>query len=195
MQDYLNMLDKVPSSANFTEFLRDYLEHGNQLPTTEFAKLDSVFDCDFAEVFTKYYYMREIGFQTEELFKHKLEIFCMVEIPYIIEKATKLKTEFASIFNTGYSITTLTSQENSLETESKDFKKPIDKSGGTLTNDSLSGGNKQNNTGVLDGMQTITYSKNPKFNNIESVILYQEKFANIFHESIKVFEPLFMQVF
>ena len=193
MQDYLNTLDKTPSSANFTEFLRDYIEHGNQLPNDEFAKLDSVFECNFAEVFTKYFYMREIGFQTEELFKHKLEVFCMVEIPFIKEKAERLKTEFNSIFS-GYSITTLTSQTTSMNSESKDYKKPIDNAG-TLTNSSLSGGNKSNNGGNLSGNQTITYSKNPRYNNIESLVMYQEKFLNMLHEALDIFEPLFMQVF
>lgn len=195
MQDYLNMLDKTPSSANFTEFLRDYLEHGNELPEAKLNQLNNVFDCNFTNLFTEYFYMREIGFQTEELFKHKLDVYCDVEIPFILEKATALKTQFATIFNSGYSITTLTAQTTTLNAESKDYKKPIDKSGGTLTNDSLSGGNKQNNTGDLDGSQTITYSKNPKFNNMESVIMYQEKFANLLHEALKIFEPLFMQVF
>lgn len=193
MQDYLNRLDKTPSSANFTEFLRDYIEHGNQLPSEEFAKLNSVFECNFADVFTKYFYMREIGFQTEELFKHKLEVFCMVEIPYIKEKAERLKTEFNSIFS-GYSITTLTSQTTSMDSESKDYKKPIDNNG-TLTNSSLSGGNKTNNAGGLSGNQTITYSKNPRYNNIESLVMYQEKFLNMLHEALDRFEPLFMQVF
>ena len=93
----------VPSSANYTEFLRDYLIN-NTLPNA-LSDLDNVFECDFKEEFKQYYLMREIGFDTEELFKQKLNIQCAIMLPYYADKATKLKMLFTNIFENGYSIT------------------------------------------------------------------------------------------
>ena len=90
MRDFI-----VPSSANYTEFLRDYLKT-NTLPAS-LNDADEAFECDFKQTFTDYYLMREIGFDTEEMFN--------IMLPYYIDKATKLKLLFTDIFETGYSIT------------------------------------------------------------------------------------------
>ena len=92
----------VPSSANYTEFLRDYLVD-NELPAS-LSDADNAFDCDFKETFKQYYLMREIGFDTEEMFKQKLNSQISIMLPYYIEKAEKLKTIFTDIFENGYSI-------------------------------------------------------------------------------------------
>lgn len=93
----------VPSSANYTEFLRDYLKN-NTLPAS-LNDADEAFECDFKQTFTDYYLMREIGFDTEEMFKQKLNSQINIMLPYYIDKATKLKLLFTDIFETGYSIT------------------------------------------------------------------------------------------
>ena len=98
MRDFI-----VPSGANYTEFLRDYLKT-NTLPNA-LSDMDEVFDTDFKEEFKQYYLMREIGFDTEELFKQKLNIQCSIMLPYYADKATKLKMIFTNIFENGYSIT------------------------------------------------------------------------------------------
>ena len=98
MRDFI-----VPSSANYTEFLRDYLKT-NTLPAS-LSDADEAFECDFKQTFADYYLMREIGFDTEEMFKQKLNSQINIMLPYYIDKATKLKLLFTDIFETGYSIT------------------------------------------------------------------------------------------
>ena len=93
----------VPSSANYTEFLRDYLKN-NTLPAS-LSDADEAFACDFKQVFTDYYLMREIGFDTEEMFTQKLNSQINIMLPYYIDKATKLQSLFTNIFENGYSIT------------------------------------------------------------------------------------------
>lgn len=175
----------IPTSANYTEFLRDYLEN-NTLPNI-LSELDSVFECDFKEEFNQYYLLREIGFDSEEIFNQKLNLQCSIMIPYFSEKATGLKNLFNSIFENGYSITqtnNLTrgntasvSRNNALtnnltETTNDnnsikhiDYKTPIGMNSDTLPFSSVSGGftdnsAKQNatrvNTGTSDNSETAS---------------------------------------
>lgn len=118
----------IPSSANYTEFLRDYLKN-NELPAS-LNDADVAFDCNFKNVFTNYYLMREIGFDTEEMFKQKLNSQIDIMLPYYIDKATKLKLLFTNIFENGYSITqTNNLAEAETETTARDVndKKVLDR--------------------------------------------------------------------
>lgn len=157
----------IPSPANYTEFLRDYLK-SNNLPNT-LSELDSVFECDFKEEFKQYYLMREIGFTTEELFKQKLNIQCNIMIPFYKEKALMYKEAFNNIFENGYSISQtnnlaqsnssslsrdFTNTKNLTETTNDndsvshiDYKTPISQSE-ILPNSAISGGYKDNKTKV-----------------------------------------------
>ncbi len=102
---------EVPSGAQYTEFLRDYLKT-NELPASLHGA-DTVFEIDFLETFKNYFYMREIGFHTEEMFKQKLAVQVDIMIPYYKEKATDLKLLFNQIFENGFSITQTNNLANS----------------------------------------------------------------------------------
>ena len=158
----------IPSSANYTEFLRDYLKN-NTLPTM-LSDLDSIFECDFKEEFKQYYLLREIGFDSEEIFKQKLDVQCSLMIPYYSEKATGMKNLFNSIFENGYSITqtnnltrentasasrsnTLTNNLTETTNDNNsvkhiDYKTPVGMNSDTLPYSSVSGGYTDNATKV-----------------------------------------------
>ena len=159
-----------------SELLRDYLEK-NLLPNI-LSDLDSVFECDFKEEFKQYYLLREIGFDSEEIFNQKLNMQCSLMIPYYSEKATGLKNLFNSIFENGYSITqsnnltrgnTASASRNNTATNNLtettndnnsvkhiDYKTPVGVSSDTLPYSSISGGftdnsAKQNATRINTG--------------------------------------------
>lgn len=191
----------VPSSANYTEFLRDYLVN-NDLPET-LSNADTAFDIDFKQAFEDYFLMREIGFDTEEMFKHALDIKARLNIPYYVEKATKLKILFNQTFESGFSITQTNNLTNALindtnTSERKDYATALG-GDGTLPNSALSGGTKQtdtrNSTATNTGTVTTLYSKNPKFNSIDAIKAMQEEFTNIIEDCLQSFDCLFMQVF
>ncbi len=192
----------IPSGASYTEFLRDYLIN-NDLPAS-LGDADNVFDCDFTEEFTQYYLMREIGFETEELFKQKLNIQCDIMLPYYIEKATKLKTLFDDIFENGYTITqtnNLTSAViNDVSTDVRiDYNTPAGQTTKELPASALSGGSENTNTrngsSTNTGTITTVYSKNPRYNSLDALTKFQEEFKNIKLECLQAFDCLFMQVY
>ena len=98
MRDFI-----VPSGASYTEFLRDYLVN-NQLPNT-LSQNDDVFDVDFKALFESYYLMREIGFDSEEMFKQKLNSKIDVVMPLYKKKFEELQALENQVFNNGYTIT------------------------------------------------------------------------------------------
>lgn len=65
--------------AFYTETLRDYLNHGNELP--ESFGLIARTGYDFNTLFYEYYADREIGFETEELFALKVKKIADLYIP------------------------------------------------------------------------------------------------------------------
>ena len=191
----------VPSSANYTEFLRDYLKN-NQLPET-LSNADTAFDIDFKQAFEDYFLMREIGFDTEELFKHELDIKARLNIPFYIEKATALKTLFNQTFESGYSITQTNNLTNALvndvnTSERKEYQNALG-GDGTLPESALSNGVKatdtRNSTATNTGTITTVYSKNPKFNSLDAIKEMQDEFQNVIKDCLDSFDCLFMQVF
>lgn len=194
----------VPSSASFTEFLRDYLKT-NTLPNT-LSQNDEVFECDFKEIFKEYFLMREIGFDTEELFTQKLNIQINIMMPYYNYKASKLKLLFNDIFENGFTITQTNNITNAIISDITNdlrvhYDTPINNSASVdnLPNNAISNVDKNNysrsgsntNTGTI----TTLYSKNPKFNSYEALTKFQEEFKNIILECLEAFDCLFMQVF
>lgn len=192
---------KVPSSANYTEFLRDYLKT-NELPET-LSNADTAFDIDFKQAFEDYFLMREIGFDTEELFKHELDIKARLNIPFYKEKAIALKELFEQTFESGYTITQTNNLTNSLlndtnSSERKEYQTALG-SDGTLPESALSGGVKstdtRNSTAINSGTITTVYSKNPKFNSLDAIKAMQDEFQNVIKDCLDSFDCLFMQVF
>lgn len=193
---------EVPSGAQYTEFLRDYLKT-NELPAS-LNDADTAFELDFKETFKNYFLMREIGFHSEEMFAQKLQSQIDVFLPYYIEKAQKLKTLFNNIFENGFSITQTNNLTNSILNEVStdmriDFNTPAGTDEKVLPASAMAGGSENTNTrnGVNTNTGTITtlYSKNPRYNSIEALKAFQEDFKNIVHECLKAFDCLFMQIF
>lgn len=194
----------IPSSANYTEFLRDYLKH-NELPEA-LSIADSAFACDFKEIFTKYYLLREIGFDTEEIFKQKLEAQCDIYMNYYKEKAEALTTLFNDIFENGFSITQTNNLTNTIISDTMNdlrvhYDTPADNSAAAdnLPNNAITNVDKNNTThtgsNTNTGSITTLYSKNPRYNSYEAISKFREDFKNIIKECLDVFECLFMQVF
>lgn len=180
----------IPSSAQFTEFLRDYLKT-NDLPNG-LSNADAVFELDFKELFKQHYYMREIGFDSEELFKQKLQTLVNINIPYYVTKASKLKTLFNEIFANGYSITqtndlsradtetiardnTLTNNLTNTDVQGEDttekgYRTPLGDTNDTLDASALSDGKKtnktlndtQHSTGTVTTDEDITNAKSSR---------------------------------
>lgn len=193
----------VPSSANYTEFLRDYIENGNTLPSI-LAEVDTAFDCNFTEVFTNHFYMREIGFESEELFKHHLSAKANIIIPFYKSKAEKLNSLFTEIFEEGYTITQTNNLTNTVTNEvtsnvNIEYNTPAGSTEKVLDASAISGGNENTNTrnGTNTNAGTITtdYSKNPRFNSLEALEKFQNDFKNIIQECLNAFDNLFMQVY
>lgn len=194
----------IPSSASFTEFLRDYLK-SNTLPNT-LSQADDVFECDFKNIFEQNFLMREIGFDTEEMFTQKLNVQINIMLPYYKNKASKLKILFNDIFENGFTITQTNNLTNAIISDITNdlrvhYDTPIDNSNApdNLPNNAISNVDKNNysrsgsntNTGTI----TTLYSKNPKYNSYEALSKFQEEFKNIILECLEAFDCLFMQVF
>lgn len=193
---------EVPSGAQYTEFLRDYLET-NELPAS-LHDADTVFDIDFLETFKNYFCMREIGFHSEEMFKQKLDVQIDIMLPYYKEKAERLKDLFNQIFENGFTITQTNNLENEIINEVSedvriDYKTPLGQTEKILPVKSMEGGSENTNTrngkNKNTGTVTTVYSKNPRYNSIEALKAFQENFKNIIEECLKSFDCLFMQIF
>ena len=194
----------IPSSASYTEFLRDYLEN-NELPQA-LSIVDDAFECDFKEVFTEHFLLREIGFDTEEVFNQKLNSQCNLYMNYYKEKAEGLKELFSNIFENSFSITQTNNLANTIVSDITNdtrvhYDTPADNSAtpDTMPNSAISNVDKNNysRTGSNTNTGTITtlYSKNPKYNSYEALTKFQEEFKNIIQECLNAFDCLFMQIF
>ena len=66
--------------ARYTETLMEYIQNGNKFPAV-FAEIDGLSD-----LFYSTYLDMEIGFETEDLFKTKLEALASVYVPLYAER-------------------------------------------------------------------------------------------------------------
>ena len=211
----------VPSSASYTEFLRDYLIN-NELPNT-LSNADSVFELDFKELFAQHFYLREIGFDTEEIFNQKLESAINVNLPYYIAKAEKLKALFNEIFTNGYSITqtndlskadtetiardnTLTNNLTNTDVQGEDttekgYRTPLGEITDTLDATALADGKKtnktlndtQHSTGTITTDEDITNSKSSRdTGTITTVFSKNPKFNSL--DAIKSMQEDFKNI-
>ena len=137
----------VPSGASYTEFLRDYLVN-NQLPDT-LSQNDNVFDVDFKALFESYYLMREIGFDSEEMFKQKLNSKISVVMPLYKKKFEELQALENQVFNNGYTITqtnnlahneTLNEDKDATRTDNLAFSEGVEEDKDATRTDNLTQG-------------------------------------------------------
>ena len=192
----------IETSAQYTEFLRDYLKE-NELPAS-LHDADTAFNLDFLETFKSYFYMREIGFYTEEMFAQKLQSQIDVMLPYYIEKANYLKQLFNDIFENGFSITQTNNlrqdilNDRSVDTRI-DYNTPAGSNEKILPASAISGGSENTNvhnaSNINSGTITTLYSKNPRYNSVEALKAFQDNFKNIIKECLHAFDCMFMQIF
>lgn len=79
--------------AKFTELLSEYLEGGKSLPSS-FDLIEG-----FEDLFKAYYYDKEIGFETEELFEMKLDMYAKLYVPVYADRIDKLVVAWTNASN------------------------------------------------------------------------------------------------
>ena len=169
--------------AFYTETLREYVLRGNEFPAS--FQLIAKTGYDFSELFYEYYAVREIGFETEELFALKLKKIADLYIPdyvKIIEnydsviEALKAKSKKTESLTENGKITT------------RQFDLPI---AGETTNINPSG------IGETEPTSTKTTTTNDEtadeLTRKIDWLLGQEK--NAIEQLLEKFERCFMQVF
>lgn len=169
--------------AKYTETLQEYLEdEANTLPE-EFEQIEG-----FEDLFKAHYCDKEIGFETEELFKVKLSGRAGVVIPPYAERIRKLATEMLKIDNpakTFYEKTTTTFGTQ----KSKTTELPIDadEAEPNVISESEQYANENEVNRTQDGKTVDELLKTIDYLNGKVKILIDEL--------LKEFESLFMQVY
>lgn len=79
--------------AKYTELLADYLKDGGTLPSV-FSTING-----FEDMFVAEYCDKEIGFETEDLFMIKLELYANIYVPKYAERITALATAWTNASN------------------------------------------------------------------------------------------------
>lgn len=84
--------------ALYTETLSDWLANGWTLPTV-FALMPEIDGTSFSDIFTDHYSEWEIGFETESLFKKKLDVRAKIVIPHYQPLLTQRLSQLSNLFN------------------------------------------------------------------------------------------------
>lgn len=79
--------------AKYTELFSDFLARGNTLPAA-FNQIPT-----FGDLFSQFYADYEIGFETEELFALKLNVYANIYIPAYADRITKVTSLMAGLMN------------------------------------------------------------------------------------------------
>ena len=79
--------------AKYTETLYEYIEGGGSLPSS-FAQIEG-----FETLFVQHFAGREIGFETEPLFKNALEEVATINIPYYKDKLAIINSAMERLKN------------------------------------------------------------------------------------------------
>lgn len=77
--------------AKYTKLFADYIESGGELPAA-FDLIDG-----FDDLFKKYYFDKEIGFETELIFAMKLEMYADLYVQYYADKISKMANEILNL--------------------------------------------------------------------------------------------------
>lgn len=159
--------------AKYTETLQEYLED-NELPE-EFEEIEG-----FEDLFKAHFIDKEIGFETEELFKVKLSERAGVVIPSYKERIASINAYIAKLANPSKEIKFEMGAQKSKTTEL-----PIDASTAepSLVNDN-------------DEYENTQTEKDYSITNIISMIKFLKgDDANIIEKLLAEFDSLFMQVY
>lgn len=105
--------------AFYTETLREYIIHGNELP--ESFNLITPTGYDFNTIFFEHFADREIGFETEELFALKVKKVADVWIPQYVKIIRNYDSTLEAIKS---NVTKTTVTENLGDTTDKSYDLP-----------------------------------------------------------------------
>lgn len=204
--------------AKYTELFAEYLESGGELPAA-FADIDG-----FEDLFKGYYIDKEIGFETEVLFKIKLETYANLIIPVYVERIENFKTAYNKILNPSKSRNTTytrgqrkttsviaqrtnTSKLEAGEQAEQNWDLPFngntaDPSGKAHndayennTTDTLGGGTDEQTQASYIDTDTLTETGLTAGEALSYAEFYRKELENLKMQCLKEFKPLFMQVY
>ena len=169
--------------AFYTETLREYINHGNELP--ESFGLIAQTGYDFNTIFFEHFADREIGFETEELFALKVKKVADVWIPQYVKIIRNYDSTLEAI---KANVTKTTVTENLGETTDKSYDLP--------TADDVSG---ITPTGVAKSLpianETVTSVGQTPSELEKKVNWFTKRKDNAITSLLSKFENCFMQVF
>lgn len=181
------------SDAKFTEYLADYLAD-NELPD-EFNQIDG-----FDQLFVARYVDREIGFETENLFRIKLSLRASMVIPIYKQRIDQITNAIANIPTSQKTITESYSDSGSSDYEygeqhstltelplNETSALPNSEQSSDATHNTSSYSNERNTTRIEKGLTTLE--------NYELIARLQSDIYNIKEKLLNEFESLFMGVF
>lgn len=174
--------------ALYTETLYDYLNNGNTLPAV-FDEIEG-----FSDLFAGFYFDREIGFETEEIFKHKLEAFANVYVPIFKEKIAlhaKYLTKLDNPAKTFYekATTKINLGETKARLNELPFVEPID-AALTPQPSSVSSTDAVENNNELQTFKDASVDE-----SLRILDKLNEGVSNLTSQLLKAFNPLFMAIF
>ena len=174
---------KQLTSAEVTEYLRDYLEN-NDLPEAMAGVMIGA--STLADLFTKRFNFREIGFETEEIFSERLD----VQTTIVLQKYTPLISEYNSMLtDLGKRIKTISSSNNSASNATN--KTYLNDLSTAVTDGDVS---EQSTNAATATAQIATTETETHFEVDEYNKLLKEVEA-IGFKILNEFEPLFLQIF
>jgi hypothetical protein len=153
LREYIEMF-----SQNETLSTREQIEKGR----TKLFDFDyPIFDADYKKVFETHFirkfYMREIGFETEGLFKFQLESWLLINMPYFNKLFESELIQFDPLSNTKLDVTnkktTDKTQTQDASTEGTNTSSSEQDTNGTLNDDDF---NRQLESNTPDSRLTIT---------------------------------------
>ena len=180
--------------ASYTMQLREYIEMWSQEQTLSVrdqieqgrSKLFDfdypLFDADYKKVFETHFirkfYMREIGFETEGLFKFQLESWLLINMPYFNKLFESELIQYDPLTNTKLDVTNKKTvdktQNQEATTDGTNQSSNTQDANGTLTDDlfdrQLESNNPDSRLTITsnDGEGVIEYASNIKENNENS---------------------------
>lgn len=160
------------TSAEYTMYLRDYLLDGGELPPSITSHNEYKLDGKTLEyLFTKRYNLREIGYETAELFYDMLDIHALNVVSYYFDRIGNVEAMKDKLFKAETEQTT------------KNFVKPLGTDTDALADVNVETASKYNASITPAGKSNIDLIKD-----------YDEKIKNYWKDLLDSFEVCFIQL-
>lgn len=183
--------------ANYTEYLKDYLNNGKDLPVEFEGQIPPLNNKEFKQLFIDKYYMREIGSYTEEEFLQELQSRANVFIPFYKDIILK-RNALLTILKANYVVVSVNELDATTtnQTTNLQYDTPTGLQSDTLPNGSISGGLKGDTTATSDNdsTTTTTYDENPRESIASKIKFIENEISNLYDKLLLLFEPCFIQI-